>query len=147
MDKPQFVYVTYIASTPEKVWDALLNSEMTRQYWGIAKNVSDWKVGSQWKHVDYENPEVVKIVGNVVEFDPPHRLVITWAAPPDAEDESKHSRVTFEIDPFLETVRLTVTHDGFEADSPMFKAISQGWPGVLSGLKSLLETGQLALAG
>ncbi len=79
-------------------------------------------------------------VGKVVESVPPRRLVLTWAAPADVANEAKHSRVTFEIEPFMDAVRLTVTHD--ELDSETLRAISQGWPGVLSSLKTLLETGR-----
>ena len=65
--KPRFVYVTYIASTPEKVWDALTNGEATKDYWWRHRNASDWKVGSEWRHEDYDNPRMVDIVGTVVE--------------------------------------------------------------------------------
>jgi uncharacterized protein YndB with AHSA1/START domain len=142
MDKPSFVYVTYIATTPEKLWNALMDGEMTKQYWGLARNVSDWKVGSTWQHQDYDDPSLVKVVGKVVESAPPRRLVLTWAYPADAANESKHTRVTFEIEPFMETVRLTVTHSDLEPRSEMQRGITQGWPGVLSGLKTLLETGK-----
>lgn len=142
MDKPKFVYVTYISTTPEKLWNALMDGEMTKQYWGRHRNVSDWKVGSTWKHEDYDDAGIVDIVGKVVESVPPRRLVLTWAFPADAAKEAKHSRVTFEIEPFLDAVRLTVTHDEIEPDSEMFRGITQGWPAVLSSLKTLLETGQ-----
>jgi uncharacterized protein YndB with AHSA1/START domain len=142
MDKPQFVYVTYISTTPEKLWNALMDGEMTKQYWGRHKNVSDWKVGSTWKHQDYDDAGVVDIVGKVVESTPPRRLVLTWAFPANAAMEAKHSRVTFEIEPFFDAVRLTVTHDQLEPDSDMLHGITQGWPAVLSSLKTLLETGQ-----
>jgi len=142
MEKPSFVYVIYIATTPEKLWNALIEGEMTRQYWGVARNVSDWKVGSTWQHVDYDDPAKVKVVGKVVESNPPRRLVVTWAFPADAADEAKHTRVAFEIEPFMETVRLTVTHSELEPGSEMLRSITQGWPGVLSGLKTLLETGK-----
>lgn len=140
MTKPQFVYVIYISSTPEKVWDALLDGEMTKQFWGRSRNVSDWKVGSAWQHQNYDDPSIVDIVGKVVESTPPRRLVLTWAAPADAEDEAKHSRVTFDIEPAFGSVRLTVTHE--ELDDEMLRGISQGWPAILSSLKSLLETGK-----
>lgn len=143
MDKPSFVYVIYIATTPDKLWNALIDGEMTRQYWGLARNVSDWQPGSTWQQQDYEDPSAVKIVGKVVESVPPRRLVLSWAWPADAADEAKHSRVAFDVEPFLEdTVRLTVTHSDLEPDSKMLRGVSQGWPGVLSGLKTLLETGK-----
>ena len=149
MDKPKFVYVAYIQATPEKVFSALMDPELTRQYWFNHRNASDWKVGSRWEHRDYDDPKVLHIVGQVVENSPPRRLVVTWVAPADEGNEAKTTRVTYEIEPLDEAVRLTVTHDEFEAESEMFKSVSFGWPLVLSGLKTLLETGKpipLALA-
>lgn len=142
MDKPEFVYVTYISTTPEKLWNALVDGEMTRQYWFRRRNASDWKPGSKWEHQDYDNPATVDIAGKVVESDPPRRLVITWALPADAAAEEKHSRVTFEIEPFQDTVRLQVTHDRLEPGSDMLRDIAKGWPMVLSSLKTFLETGR-----
>jgi uncharacterized protein YndB with AHSA1/START domain len=85
----------------------------------------------------------IDIVGKVVESTPPRRLVLTWARPNDAEDESKHSRVTFDIEPYGDSlVRLTVTHDDLERDPQMLKGVSGGWPVVLSNLKTFLETGR-----
>jgi len=142
MNKPAFVYVTYIATTPEKLWKALTDGEATRQYWRH-ENVSDWKVGSTWEHQKSDG-EVgkVDIVGKVVECVPPKRLVVTWARPREADETAKHSRVTYEIEPVASTVRLTVTHDQLEADPDMARAVSGGWPMVLSNLKSYLETGR-----
>ena len=140
--KPKFVYVTYISTTPEKVWQALTDGEMTKQYWVRHKNASDWKVGSTWKHQDYDNPSLVDIVGTVVESAPPRRLVVTWAFPADAANREKQSRVTYEIEPYMDAVRLIVTHDELEPGSEMLKGITSGWPLVLSSLKTLLETGK-----
>ena len=142
MDKPEFVYVTYIQSTPEKVWDALTNGEVTKEYWFRRRNASDWKPGSKWEHQDYDNPATVDITGKVVESEPPRRLVITWAFPADAGVEAKHSRVTFEIEPYEDAVRLRVTHDRLEPGSDMEQGITRGWPLVLASLKTLLETGR-----
>ena len=141
MSKPSFVYVTYIESTPEKVWQALTDSAFTRKYWVNHRNASDWKVGSPWRHEDYDDASLVDIVGQVVEISPPRHLVLTWAFPKDAKDPDKVSRVTFDIDTYGDGVRLTVTHSELEPDSPMLFGISRGWPLVLSGLKTLLETG------
>jgi uncharacterized protein YndB with AHSA1/START domain len=142
MDKPKFVYVTYITTTPEKLWNALRDSEMTTYYWGHRRNASDWKVGSKWEHRDYDDAKLVDIVGKVVESVPPRRLVLTWAYPADAANEAAHSRVTFEIEQFGEAVRLTVTHEEFKEGSDMLPRISYGWPVVLSSLKTMLETGK-----
>lgn len=149
-NKSQFVYVTYISTTPEKLWNALIDAEMTKKYWWNHRNASDWKVGSTWQHQDYDDAARVDIVGKVVESKPPRRLVITWAYPADAANEAKHSRVTFEIEPQADCVRLSVTHDELEPGSDMLRGITRGWPGVLSSLKSLLETGHamtIALGG
>ncbi len=141
MDKPRFVYVVYISTTPEKLWNALLDSKMTAQYWQH-DNVSDWKPGSRWEHRTSDKERTLHLVGKVVESSPPRRLVLTWAAPADEAHEKKHSRVTFEIEPVRDVVRLTVTHDDLEPGSEMIEGITKGWPKVLSSLKSLLETGR-----
>lgn len=114
MAKPSFVYVTHIASTPEKVFAALQDPEMTKAYWGRHRNASDWKPGSRWEHQDYADAKVVDIVGEVVENDPPRRLVITRVDPGEEGDLAKHSRVTFDVVMFMQSVRLTVTHEELE---------------------------------
>jgi uncharacterized protein YndB with AHSA1/START domain len=139
MDKPQFMYVVYISTTPENLWNALIDSKMTRQYWQH-DNVSDWKAGSKWEHRQNEN-EKIDLVGKVVEVAPPRRLVITWSLPADENRPERHSRVTFEIEPYRSVTRLTVVHDQLEPGSDMEKGIVDGWPKVLSSLKSLLESG------
>ncbi|TGQ74447.1 MAG: polyketide cyclase [Mesorhizobium sp.] len=135
-----FVYVTYIRSTPQKVFEAIIKPDVARRYWGH-ENVSDWKAGSSWEHIRANDERSVELVGKVVEISPPTRLVITWANASQADDPSKYSRVTFGIEEYDTMVRLTVTHDELEAGSGMAKGISQGWPAVLSSLKSFLETG------
>ncbi|MCB1680378.1 MAG: SRPBCC family protein [Alphaproteobacteria bacterium] len=137
MTKPDFIYTTYIKTTAEKLWQALTTPEFTRQYWGH-DNVSQWTKGSEWKHVDPEN-EQVKIVGMVLESDPPNRLVLSWASPNDPSDDSQ---VSFEIVQVEDMVRLDVVHGKFKAGSPMRENVSAGWPRVLSSLKSFLESGQ-----
>ena len=137
MDKLQFVYVTYIATTPQKVWTALTDAELTAQYWERS-NVSDWKVGSRWTH-GFPN-EAPDVVGEVLEADPPRRLVTSWSPASKADDPSRRSRVTYEIEPLGEKVRLTVTHTDLTEEG--LRSISQGWPAVLSNLKTFLETGR-----
>ena len=139
-EKTSFVYVTYIVSTPQKVFEAITKPDIARRYWGH-ENVSDWKPGSQWEHIRASDERTVELVGKVVEVSPPTRLVITWANASQAADPESHSRVTFEIAEYENMVRLTVTHDELAAGSGMAKGISQGWPVVLSSLKSFLETG------
>lgn len=140
-DKTSFVYVTYIRSTPEKVFEAITRPEVARRYWGH-ENVSDWKPGSAWQHVRANEERTVNIVGKVVEVSAPRRLVISWASPSRAEDPAAYSRVTFDVEPYESMVRLTVTHDELEAGSAMAQGVQRGWPIVLSSLKSLLETGE-----
>ena len=137
MSKSTFVYVTYIRSTPDQVFKALTDKEITRLYWGH-NNVSDWKPGSRWEHRRSSNGNV-DILGEVIEAKPPSRLVISWASP---ENPSALSRVTFDIEAASELVKLTVTHDDLEAGSGMDKGIRSGWPLVLSSLKTYLETGK-----
>ncbi|WCL50007.1 SRPBCC family protein [Leptospira sp. GIMC2001] len=147
MEKPNFVYVTYIASTQEKVWQALIDADITHQYWfdpGNNKsahvNISDWKVGSEWRHEQYNAERTVDIVGKVIEISPPKRLVLSWARPSEANDAFKHSQVTIEIDSYGEgLVRMIVTH--VDLDPPMHMGISKGWPMILSNLKTFLESG------
>jgi uncharacterized protein YndB with AHSA1/START domain len=140
-EKTSFVYVTYIRSTPEKVFEAITQPEIARRYWGH-ENISDWKPGSAWQHVRANEQRSVNIVGKVVEVAPPTRLVISWASPSQAADPDAYSRVVFDVAPYEDMVKLTVTHDELEAGSGMAKGVTQGWPIVLSSLKSLLETGQ-----
>ncbi|MFK0689149.1 SRPBCC family protein [Mesorhizobium sp. IMUNJ 23033] len=135
-----FVYVTYIRSTPQKVFEAITRPDIARRYWGH-ENVSDWKAGSKWEHIRANDERTVELVGKVAEISPPTRLVMTWANASQADDPSQYSRVTFGIEEYETMVRLTVTHDELEAGSGMAKGISQGWPAVLSSMKSFLETG------
>ncbi|MFR0354739.1 ArsR/SmtB family transcription factor [Streptomyces sediminimaris] len=138
-DKPTFVYVTYIHSTPEKVWDALTDAGLTAAYWGHS-NVSDWRPGSRWEHVRTDGSGIADVVGEVVESDRPTRLVTTWAAPDSEGQQDGRSRVTFDIRPHEDIVRLTVTHEDLR-DEGELSAAADGWSAVLSNLKSLLETG------
>ena len=140
MTETEFVYVTFIAAGRQQIWDALVREEFTRQYWGH-ENVSDWKPGSSWEHREAVGG-AVRLTGKVVEFDPPRRLVLTWAVPADAARPAAHSRVTFELEPIEDMVRLTVRHDRLVPGSEMQRSIEAGWPRVLSSLKSFLETGK-----
>jgi len=138
MSKPEFVYVIYIQAAPEKIWQALIDPEMTKEFWGRHRNQSDWKVGSAWRHENYDDATDIAVTGTVVESNPPRRLVLTWARP-NATDEADISRVTFEIEEYMGSARLTVTHTDLSPE--MLRSISGGWPAVLSSMKSLLETG------
>jgi len=136
-----FVYVTYILSTPEKVFEAITRPDIARRYWGH-ENVSDWQAGSAWQHVRANEHRSVELVGKVMEISPPKRLVISWANASQAADPAAHSRVTFDLVEYDNMVRLTVSHDELQAGSGMANGISKGWPAVLSSLKSFLETGR-----
>jgi uncharacterized protein YndB with AHSA1/START domain len=139
MNKSDLVYVTFIRTTPEKLWAALTQPEFTRQYWGDGANISDWKKGAPWRHIHSGTPETVRLVGEVLESVPPTRLVLSWVDPTAPSDSS---RVTFEIEAVEDLAKLTVTHGEFQDGSTMAGRVSWGWPRVLSSLKSFLETGQ-----
>ncbi len=138
MNKPDFVYTTYIRCTPEKVWSAITNVEFNRQYWKYELK-SDWKKGSKWTSISPEGTEG-KIHGEILESNPPKQLVMTWQTPDNPADIS---RVIFDIEAIVEATelmtRLTVTHD--QLSDEMASRISIGWPRVLSSMKSYLETG------
>jgi DNA-binding transcriptional ArsR family regulator/uncharacterized protein YndB with AHSA1/START domain len=155
MDKPSFVYTTYIETTPEKLWQALTDPAFTQRYWGATFD-TDWKPGSTmtWHQfgVTIADPEQV-----VLESQQYSLLSYSWHSfPPDlaasldlAEEArerivaEQRSKVTFEIEPAGEVVKLTVVHDGFEPGSVVATMVSQGWPKVVSNLKTLLETGEV----
>jgi uncharacterized protein YndB with AHSA1/START domain/DNA-binding transcriptional ArsR family regulator len=153
MTDTDFVYTTYIKTTPERLWQALTDPAFTRRYWGVTFE-SDWKSGSamSWEQdgVKIVDPEQV-----VLESEPNRRLAYSWHTftPEfaesvglsdellDAWSKERRTKVTFEIEPLGEMVKLTVVHDDFEAGSTMRDSISQGWPAILASLKTLLETG------
>ena len=141
IDKPHFVYVTYIQSTPERVWQALTDADLTAQYWGHS-NVSDWQPGSSWEHVRTDGSGISDTGGKVLSADPPRRLVVTFEDPAAEVPPAGPSTVTFDIEPWQDIVRLTVTQENL-ADEEAFRAISHGWPAVMANLKSLLETGHV----
>lgn len=152
MDKPRFVYVSYIASTPEQVWKALTSEDFTRRYWGGRRIQSDWHQGSKVLHL--KNDGTLDWQGEVLEATPPQRLSYTFDPQNDDEmpgfegeridlnDRERPSRVTFEIAEYLGQVRLTLVHDEFAPGSKVLPGISHGWPAILSSLKSLLENGR-----
>jgi uncharacterized protein YndB with AHSA1/START domain len=139
--KSKFVYVTYIRTTPEKLWRALTDPELTRQYWFGVSSESDWKPGASWRLMIPDGR--VGDSGEVLEIDPPRRLVISWRNEfiPELRAEG-FSRATFELEPEGDAVKLTITHEMDRPDSEFIKGVSSGWPPILSSLKSLLETGQ-----
>lgn len=138
---PDFVYVTYIKTTPEKLFDALINPAFTRQYWFGIDVTSDWKVGSP---MTYISGGKTKVEGKVLAFERHKLISYTFHEVGTEASVEPPTKVTLEIEPEhgTETVRLTVTHTDFVANSKHRPSISGGWPAVLSGLKSLLETGK-----
>lgn len=138
-DTPAFVYVVYIESTPERVWEALTDADLTAEYWGHS-NVSDWEVGSPWEHRRTDGTGAADVIGTVLESTPPTRLVSTWARPGDDPVEGA-SRVTFDVQPYGSIVRLTVTHVDL-SDAAERAQAAAGWAAVLSNLKTFLETGR-----
>jgi uncharacterized protein YndB with AHSA1/START domain len=141
----KFVYVIYIRTTPEKLWEALIKPEFTRQYWGGTEQKSDWKPGSSWQLVFPDGG--VGDSGEVIEIDKPKRLVLKWRNEfrPELKTEG-YSRATIEIEPtdekIKDAVKLTVTHEIDCPESKFIQAVANGWPRVLASLKSLMETGE-----
>jgi uncharacterized protein YndB with AHSA1/START domain/DNA-binding transcriptional ArsR family regulator len=137
-DKPSFVYVTYVRSTPARVWDALTDPGLTAEYWGHS-NVSDWQAGSAWEHQRTDGTRAADVAGQVLESSPPSRLVMTWSDPGAGANDP--SIVTFDIEPYEDIVRLTVTHENL-ADEADYTVNAAGWAAVISNLKSFIETGR-----
>jgi|SRR5713226_2459627 len=137
MAKPKLEYQAYIRTTPDKVWDAITNPEQTRQYfYGLAVK-SDWKPGSPIKHLLPDGKSQME--GKVLEIEPRKKLVHTFATTGVADAPT---RVTWELDPMGSVTLLTVTHDDFDGETKTYKSVARGWNPVVSGLKTLLETGQ-----
>ncbi|HZP78328.1 MAG TPA: SRPBCC family protein [Pseudolabrys sp.] len=140
MTGPNFVYVSYIRTTPEKLWQALTQSAFTRQYWFGHAVESDWKPGSA---IRFFAAGKCDVQGEVLASDPYRRLAYSWRVDFDeALRNEEPSRVSFDLEPVGPEVKLTVIHDQFGAGSKVYPGISNGWPMVLASLKSLLETGE-----
>lgn len=138
---PDFVYTIFIAASPEKVWNGLIDREMTKAYWGHY-NESDWQAGSRWSHVRSDASGEIDTRGQIIEIDPPRKMVWSWARDSEGEKPENLSLVTFELVALGPDTKLTVTHNELEPGSRMDTGIREGWPAVLSNLKSLLETGK-----
>jgi len=135
--KSRFVYVTYIRTTPEKLWAALTTPEFMKKYWFGMNFETDWKVGSPWKLIFPDGR--IADAGEIVEFDKPKRLVLRWRNQlrPELHEEG-YARCAIEVEP---AVKLTIVHDIDKPGSKLIGAVSIGWPKILSSLKTLLETG------
>ena len=144
MARSTFVYVSYIRTTPERLWSALTDAEFMQQYWFGNHCESEWTAGSSWKNV-YPDGRVTD-TGEIVEADPPRRLVIRWwhQDRPELKAEGD-SLCTMELEASGTAVKLSITHSIERDPSAFITAVSGGWPKVISNLKSLLETGVIAL--
>src|SRR5215813_9157043 len=142
MARSTFVYVTYIRTTPEKLWAALTDVEFMKQYWFGTHCESQWTAGSAWKHLHGDGQ--ILDAGEIVEAEPPRRLVIRWQHQPELAAEGE-SQCTMELEPNGTAVKLSITHTIEREPSRFIAAVSGGWPKVISNLKSLLETGSTVL--
>jgi uncharacterized protein YndB with AHSA1/START domain len=144
MARSTFTYVTYIRTTQQKLWTALTDAKFIKQYWFGMNIESQWKAGSSWK-ISTDKGELYD-EGSIVEADPPKRLVIRWqhAIKPELKAEGA-SLCTMELEPSAGAVRLSITHSIERDNSKFIEAVSGGWPKIMSNLKSLLETGSLAM--
>jgi uncharacterized protein YndB with AHSA1/START domain len=140
MAKSEFVYVTFIRTTIEKVWDALREPEFTRQFWFETVQDCDWTKGSSWT-LKFADGRIAD-TGEVLEIDPPRKLVLKWRNELYEDRKAEgYSRMTYDLKQMGEVVRLKVTHVMDVGDSTFIKGVSGGWPIILASLKSLLETG------
>jgi uncharacterized protein YndB with AHSA1/START domain len=143
-DESTFVYVTFIRTTPERLWSALIDPDFMKEYWFGVHFETEWKPGAPWK-MPYPDGRVTD-AGEIVEFDPPQRIVLKWRHElrPELKAEG-FARCTIEVEPVSDAVKLTITHTMDRAESKLIQAVSGGWPRILSNLKSLLETGEIVL--
>lgn len=139
MDDLAFTYVTYLRTTPETLWRALTDPDVTRRYWFDVRVESAWQVGSPVRLIGPDGK--LWDHGEVLECEPLRRLSYTWiTVMPDLVGEPA-SRLTIDLEPVGPEVKLALTHDGFEPGSKLYESVRMGWPALLSSLKSLLETG------
>ena len=139
-----FVYVTLIRTSPDKLWSALTDAQTMREYWFGMHQDSSWEAGSPWRLV-FEDGRVAD-AGEIIEAEPPRRLVIKWRNEwkPEMAAEG-YSRCVYEIEAAQNATKLTVTHSMERDNAKFIEAVSGGWPWILSNLKSLLETGQVVM--
>ena len=141
MANSRFVYVTYIRTSPTKLWQALTDPAFTRQYWCETRQESEWTPGASWRNMAPDGR--VADSGEIVEIEPERRLVLTWRNEfQPALREEGYSRLTYQLEQMGESVKLTVIHEMDKPDSKLIGAVSNGWPHILASLKSLLETGE-----
>jgi uncharacterized protein YndB with AHSA1/START domain/DNA-binding transcriptional ArsR family regulator len=140
-DSPKQVFQVFIRTTPQRLWDAITLPEYTRRYYHGTVIETDWRPGSHYVYRTADGSGAHE--GELLEVDPPRRLVMTFSMKHDEEAaRDRPSRVTWQIEPEGDSCRLTVTHDGFEGETPTYRLVAGGKPAILSSLKSLLETGE-----
>jgi len=141
MDKSRFVYVTYIRTTPEKLWQALIDPTFTRRYWAETWQDSTWQPGASWKLMIPDGR--IGDQGQIIEIEPHKRLVLSWRNEfkPEMKEEG-FSRLTIALEQQGDTMKLTLLHEMDRKDSKLIEGVSSGWPMILASLKSLLETGE-----
>jgi uncharacterized protein YndB with AHSA1/START domain len=139
MDKSRFVYVTYIRTTPEKLWQGLIDPAFTRRYWVETWQDSTWQPGASWKLMIPDGR--IGDQGEIIEIEPHKRLVLSWRNEfkPEMKAEG-FSRLTIELEQQADTMKLTLVHEIERKDSKLIEGVSSGWPMILASLKSLLET-------
>jgi uncharacterized protein YndB with AHSA1/START domain len=139
-----FIYVIFIRTTPERLWSALTDADTMKQYWFGMHQETDWQAGSSWQMVFPDGR--VADTGEIVEIDPPRRLVFKWRNEfrPELKAEG-YASCTYELEQMDGAVKLTITHAMERAESKFIGAVAGGWPRILSNLKSLLETGEPVL--
>jgi len=144
MSGSTFKYTSYIRATPESLWSALTSTDVIKQYWFGMKADSDWKVGSKWKF--YFDGELMDS-GEILESVPQRRLVRSWLNEwkPEFKAEGA-SRCAYELEPIGASMKLTITHSIERLNSQLIGSLSEAWPMCISNLKSLLETGEVALS-
>ena len=142
MAGPKHVYVLYIRTTPERLWKAITTTEFTKKYFGLSVE-SNWKAGSSYRYT-FANGNLAHF-GTLLEVDPPRRLVQTFEHEYSEQyggGPDDRSRVTWEIEAKGDVCKLTLIHDNWQGESKSYRSAGEGWPAILSGLKTLLETGE-----
>lgn len=151
MEKAEFVYATYIRTTPEKLWEALTSGDFSEKYWFGFRIELELKAGGSVRILPPKGMEQHgDHAGKVLVCEPSRKLVYTWNpkdSPEVAQKRDAPSHVTYELTPMGSHVRLRLIHENLlpedvEKDPNTFRGINNGWPAVLSSLKSLLETSE-----
>ena len=144
MAESRFIYVTFIRTTPARLWETLTDSQFVRKYWFGVNIECGWEKGSPWKMLFPDGR--VADMGAILDIEPPRRMVIRWQNEwkPEFKAEGP-TRCTMELEPVDHAVKLTITHEIDRRESELIKAVSGAWPITISNLKSLLETGEVAV--